>query len=76
MYLARRETGKALRVYRNCGAERIPRAWLFDGRHPETGLPTSAAMSANVFSGVSATGNTYSEAVANLHLAEEAALHA
>lgn len=76
MYLARREFGKPPRIYQIFGAEDPPRAWLFDGRHPETGLTTSAAMNANVFNGVAATGLTRGEAAANMRLAEEAAQYA
>lgn len=75
MFLARREFGKALRVY-PLKTSSIPAAWLYDGRHPETGLPTSAALSSFTFGGVAATGFNRSEAIANLQLAEEAAKHA
>ncbi len=76
MYLARREAGKVLRVYPLHTLEREPRAWIFDGRHPETTLPTSAAMNAHVFNGCAATGYTRGEAVTNLHTIEEQAIHA
>lgn len=76
MYLARREFGKPPRIYQLFGTESTPQAWLFDGRHPETGLPTTAAMRADVFNGVAAIGTTRGEAVANMRIAEEAAQYA
>jgi hypothetical protein len=69
MFLARREAGKFARVY-PLKTNVPPCAWPFDGRHPETGLPTSAAMGENLFCGVCAVHHTRSAAMELLELAE------
>lgn len=72
MYLARREFGKALRVY-PLKTTSEPRAWPFDGCNPGSDLHTAAAMHTDMPpGGVCATGYTRTEAVANLALAEDA----
>jgi hypothetical protein len=77
MFLARREIGKALRLY-PLKTNDEPTAWKFDCIHPENGhkIPTDAALRAGSYEGVAATGHTRSEALANLQIAEEAAKHA
>lgn len=75
MFLARREFGKTLRIYPLKTTD-SPCAWLFDGVHPETLKHTAAALHADTYGGAAGTGNTRSEALSNLHIAEEAAVHA
>ena len=71
MYLARREFGSIVRVYEVNDA-RPPHAWPYDYINKETGLVTSAGMSTGTVGGICATGNTRSEALTHLGLAEEA----
>jgi hypothetical protein len=73
MFLARREEGQRLYVYPLREASG-PCAWPFDGRHPETGLTTSAAMSLGLFNGIAATGETRAAAIQNLEIAEQAGI--
>ena len=77
MFLARRETGKALRVYPVDTTETEPRAWTFNCCvNQEKGFLTQGALSAGSTGGVSATGRTRGEAIENLQTAEEIAQYA
>lgn len=75
MYLARRESGKILRVY-PLREQSEPVTWAFNPVNYTGAELTAAALAARSHCGICATGKTRAEAIAALHEAEEDAIHA